>query len=134
MTTMTVDEVREEIEDMIISELLDDVIGFSRLFKREAYRSGENWSAKGYSSIGGEPIEQFSGDLAQELFLGHVRTHREMTVRGKNWQVHLCASDTLGADKEARGAGTVDLNISPSSDLWVLREIHETLEEMIENL
>ena len=134
MTTMTVDELRDEIEEMIFSELLEDAVGVSRLFEREAYFSGQNWSAKGYSSIGGEPVEQYAGDLAQELFLGHVRTHREMTISGKNWQVHLCASDTLGADREARGAGTVDLNISPSSDLWVLREIYDALEDMIDNL
>lgn len=134
MREITVDELREDIEDMIVSELLDEAIGFSRLFKSQAHSSGENWSAKGYSSIGGEPVEQFDGDLAQELFLGHVRTHREITVRGENWQVDVCASDTLGADGEAKGAGTVDLNISPSSDLWVLGEIHEALEEMIENL
>lgn len=132
--SITVDELREEIEDMMISELLDDAIGFSKLFEKEIYRSGENWSAKGYSSIGGETVAQFSGNLVQELFLGHVRAHREMTVRGANWQVDVCVSDTLGADGEPRGAGTVDLNISPSSDIWVLGEIHETLEEMIENL
>lgn len=133
MKTITVDQFREDIEDMIMSELLEDAIGFSRLYKSPAEEFGENWSAKGYSLVDGMPIEQFDGDLAQELSFGHVTTHREITIRGANWQVDLCASDTIGADGETKGAGTVDLNISPSNDPWVLGEIHEVLEGMIEN-
>jgi hypothetical protein len=133
MTTMNVDELCEEIEDIIFSELLDETIGFSRLYESPAEEIGENWSAKAYSLVEGVPIEQFNGDLARELFIGHVTTHREMTIRGENWQVDLCASDILGTDGEAR-VGTIDLNISPSSELRVLREIYDALEDMTDNL
>lgn len=133
MTTMTVDDFHEEIEEIIFSELLDEAIGFSRLYKSLTTKFGENWSAKGYSLVEGVPIEQFDGDLAPKLFVGHVTTHREMTIRGENWQVDLCASDILGTDGEAR-VGTIDLNISPSSELRVLREIYDALEDMTDNL
>lgn len=134
MTTMTVDEIREYIVKKIFSELLDEAIGSSSLFKFQAITSGKNWFAKGYSLVDRVPITQFSGDLAHELYLGHVTTHREITIQGGNCQIDLRASNTLDAEGSSKNNYRVNVDISPSSDLGVLDEINNAVEEIIENL
>ena len=134
MMTRTTNEFREDIVKKIFSELLDEAIGSSSLFKFQAITSGKNWFAKGYSLVDCVPITQFSGDLANELYLGHVTTHREMTIRGKDCQIALRASNTLDAEGKSKNDYRVDVEFSPCGDLGVLAEINIAVGEIIENL